>query len=185
MTRASGGPRSRASSWRTSIPGTNTALVVGKGDKRRQVKWGDDTARALDRYLRARKRHPDANRVQTVGRSDRLRKGRPLFLLRDDRQRGSSAMHPDAVNAMLQRRMRPRGLDPKGVRPHRLRHTWAHLQKVGGTTTEELMIFGGWENPASAMRYARSAATERALAHYRSPVDDVARGGHRARRKGE
>lgn len=68
-----------------------TALVTGKGSKRRAVYLGARTARALDRYLRERRRHRWAHLES-------------LFLT----QRG--ALSPDGTRQLVKERGRPAAL---------------------------------------------------------------------------
>ena len=152
---------------------TRRALVWGKGDKSRLVTWGAATARDLDRYLRLRDRHPLAETVETVGREDHPRQGRPLFL--GEARTGHGALSGAGFGVMLARRCAQAGVDR--LHPHQLRHTWAHDGKLGGMRDDELMALGGWSSPAMLARYGRAERQSRALANYQSPQD------RRARRK--
>ena len=52
-------------------PHDREAVVTGKGDKQRTIKFTYDTARALDRYQRERARHKMArvNRAEAYARA--------------------------------------------------------------------------------------------------------------------
>jgi site-specific recombinase XerC len=122
-------------------------LVVGKGSRRsgprhRAVPFGIKTARALDRYLRARRRHRYA--------------GEPALWL----GKTTGAISADGVAAMLTRRGQAAGLP--GLHPHQLRHTWAHYFRQAGGAEGDLVVLGGWRSRAMVDRYGRSAAAERA-----------------------
>jgi site-specific recombinase XerD len=123
-------------------------FVSGKGSRRsgprhRAVPLGTRTARALDRYLRDRRRHPYASRRQ-------------LWL----GGRGRPTLSPDGVDAALKRRAAAAGL--KHVHPHMLRHCWAHYFRASGGSEGDLMTLGGWRSRQQLDRYGRASASERA-----------------------
>ena len=121
--------------------------VAGKGSRRsgprhRAIPLGTRTARALDRYVRERRRHPLA--------------GRPELWLGG---RGRT-MGADAIDSALKRRARAAGL--VGVHPHQLRHTWAaHFRQAGGSEGD-LLVLGGWRSRQQLDRYGKATAAERA-----------------------
>jgi Phage integrase family len=80
-------------------------LVLGKGRRERALPSGRTAALALDRYLRARVRHPQAH----------------LEWLWLGKKGGLTA---SGLAQMLERRGNQAGLP--GLYPHRLRHTFAH-----------------------------------------------------------
>jgi site-specific recombinase XerD len=123
-----------------------TFSVLGKGRRRRTVELLPKAAEALDRYVRARRKHPFSHLPA-------------LWLGR----RG--ALTTDGLRQMLERRCTAASLDP--INPHRFRHTFAHVAKVRGMNDDELMSVAGWTSPQMLYRYGRSAAAERARAAHR------------------
>lgn len=132
----------------------DVAYVIGKGRRHRACPYGAKTAMALDRYMRARARHPHA--------------GLPWLWLGAKGRLGTSG-----VEQMLKRRGEQAGLGR--INPHRFRHTFAHLWLAEGGQEEDLMMLAGWSKGSRSMlgRYGASAAAERAReAHRRlSPGD--------------
>jgi site-specific recombinase XerC len=122
--------------------------VAGKGTARRgprprAVPLGIKAARALDRYLRARRSHTDAD-------SPKLWLGATA--------RGALSEH--GISGMVERRGGLAGI--KGLHPHRFRHTWAHEFRAAGGSEGDLMLLGGWRSRAMIDRYGASAAHGRA-----------------------
>jgi site-specific recombinase XerD len=123
-----------------------SVLVIGKGDRGRWVPYSDATATALDRYLRLRRRHPQAGREALwIG------------------QRG--ALTASGITQLLRRRAREAGVSD--VRPHRFRHWFANEARIAGLGDAELMAIAGWRSPQMLTRYASSAASDRARRAYR------------------
>lgn len=125
--------------------------VEGKGSnrsgpRRRAVPVGVKCAQALDRYLRARRRHPWAS-------------NEALWL--GDRNRGPVGY--DGVSAILERRAHAVGLT---VHPHQLRHTWADAFRSAGGSEGDLMVLGGWRSRAMLDRYGKAGAERRARESY-------------------
>jgi site-specific recombinase XerD len=126
-------------------PDTRTVTVTGKGNRVRIVLLLPATVKALDRYLRIRRRHPAHAREPWV------------WLGPKGRLTGSG------IAQMLRRRSREAGITPH-VRPHQLRHTWAHNLKSRGMAEDEMKYLGGWKTSQMLGRYASSAVGERARA---------------------
>lgn len=115
--------------------------VHGKGSRIRTAPFGDNTGRALSRYLRARAKHRHAD-------SDALWLG------------DQGGLTDSGVTQVLRRRGRQAGVD--GLRAHRFRHTWAHLLRLEGMDDDALMQLAGWRSRDMLQKYGASAAGERA-----------------------
>jgi site-specific recombinase XerD len=119
------------------------AVVKGKGAKVRPVYFGARTARALDRYVRARSHH-------------RWSHLEALFLT----QRG--ALSPDGARDRLNVRAQMAGIDH--IWPHQFRHTYAHDFLMAGGQERDLKRLAGWSSDVMLERYGASAADARAKA---------------------
>lgn len=124
-----------------------TFRVVGKGGRERNVTLLPQPAEALDRYLRARRKHPNAKL--------------PNLWLGE-----KGALTDSGLRQMLERRCAAAGI--RRVNPHLFRHTFAHLAKQRGMADEQLMAIAGWNTPQMLQRYGASAAAERARDAHRA-----------------
>lgn len=136
--------------------GQHLAIIeasTSKSRRGRAVVYGDNTAKALMRYLR----HPKAPRAEDA----------PLWVARTGLPlTGNEIFHT------IRRRALQAGLK---VHPHQLRHTWASSMLTAGHSEGDVMQLGGWTDRSMLSRYGASAAAERARAAYRSPIDRLAR----------
>jgi site-specific recombinase XerD len=127
--------------------------AVAKGNSSRTVTFGFETARLLGRYVRERESHKFAFMPE-------------LWL----GWQGPLSYH--GIWEMV--RAQARNAGAIGVRPHLLRHTFAHDMKQAGVPDEVLMALAGWRTPAMLRRYGRAEREARALEAYQkvgSPVD--------------
>lgn len=133
--------------------GEQIITVSGKTGTR-GVPYGAATATRLDRYLRARRQHPENQLPQ-------------LWLGR------KGALGTFGIGGVVVNRGKQAGLD---LNPHLFRHTFAHLWLDGGGNEGDLQRLAGWRSPAMLQRYGASAASARARRAYlagRSPVDKL------------
>ncbi len=110
----------------------------GKGGKGRSVPFEAQTARAIDRYLRVRRKHRLAD-------SDDLWLG----------DRGKTFGY-DALHKTLEKRADMAGI--VGFHPHKTRHTAAHRWLAAGGSEGGLMAVAGWTRPDMLMRYTQAQA---------------------------
>lgn len=123
------------------------AIVLGTKTKQdRLVPFGDKTTKALDRYMRARARRPQAE-VPALWLSIH------------------GTMSTNGVSQLLKARAKQAGIGH--VHAHMFRHTVAHRWLAEGGTEGDLMKIAGWANPRMLQRYGASAAAERAREAHR------------------
>lgn len=128
--------------------------VTLKGGATEALPVGRKAVSAIDRYLRARVRHPRADEPW-------------LWLSR------VGTFGVEGIRQMLARRAAQAGVE--GMHPHRFRRTFAHDWLEGGGTESDLMKITGWKTRAMIEVYAGELAAERARqAHARlSPGDRI------------
>jgi hypothetical protein len=103
-----------------------------KGCRERTLPFGRKAGEALDRYLRARARHKDAELPWLwLGKRGRLTEWGLVMMLR---RRGAQAGLP-------------------GLHPHQFRHTFAHQWLAQGGTETDLMRIAGWKSRQMLQRY--------------------------------
>jgi site-specific recombinase XerD len=125
----------------------DTFSVLGKGGRNRIVALMPKASEAVDKYLRARRKHPKASL--------------PDLWLGD-----KGKLTDSGLRQLLERRCDDAGIER--INPHRFRHTFAHEAKSRGMTDGDLMAIAGWNSPQMLQRYGASAAAERArAAHHR------------------
>jgi site-specific recombinase XerD len=130
---------------------TRMLFVTGKGanksgPRRRAIALGVKATQALDRYQRARLKHPFAASPQ-------------LWLGAGTRATLSGA----GIKAMLNRRAALVGVK---LHPHMFRHTWASAFRRNGGSEGDLMTMGGWTSRAMLDRYGCAEAEDRAQEAY-------------------
>jgi site-specific recombinase XerC len=111
--------------------------IRGKGGKARIARIGHETARALDRYIRVRRRHAQTYRAE-------------LWLGVNNR----GPLTASGICQMIVRRGRQRGM---AVFPHRFRHHFSHTWLDRGGAEGDPMELNGWTSPQMLRRYGASA----------------------------
>jgi integrase/recombinase XerD len=119
----------------------------GKGGKGRRVPISPQTARALDRYLRARARHA-------------LAASTALWLARGSRRLAYSGLYK-----LIQQRAEAAGI--KGLHPHVFRHTFATRWLARGGSEGGVMSIAGWSKREMLDRYVQATRQELAAAEHR------------------
>jgi site-specific recombinase XerD len=114
----------------------------GKGGKARRVPFGPRTGAAIDRYIRARRRH-------------RLASTPVLWL-----GQGGKEFGYHALRSTLTYRAQRAGIGD--LNPHLLRHTAAHRWLAAGGSEGGLMAVAGWTRPDMLLRYTKARAEQRA-----------------------
>jgi integrase/recombinase XerD len=122
-------------------------ITVGKGGRGRIVPFGFHAARYLDRYLRARKKHPRASSEW-------------LWIGGDGGQYTNHLVY-NGMAASLRKRALDAGVE--GFHYHRLRHSMASNWLAKGGTEGGLMAIAGWRSRAMLDRYTRDTASSRAI----------------------
>ena len=123
-----------------------SALVTGKGNKQRIVKFDEKTAQAINRYLRSRSEHKYARHPR-------------LWLAVKNR----GPMTPNGIRQIVERRAAAVGLD---LNPHMFRHNFSHRWLDAGGAEGDLMELNGWDSPQMVRHYGASARSARARRAY-------------------
>jgi integrase len=126
--------------------GAREVTVRGKGGRPRTVRLSHEAARRLDRYLRARSRHPLAHRPE-------------LWL-------GEGARGPldrSGIYQLVVRRGRECGVL---LYPHRFRHHFCQAWLDRGGTEGDLMELAGWSTAQMITVYGGVARGARARRSY-------------------
>lgn len=131
------------------VTGRVVRVQHGKGDKARLSRFTTDTALTLARYKTARK-----NELR------RLRRVDPGWLWIGHRGRFTDAGIEEAMKARAEKA----GIE--GFHLHRLRHTWATMNRRAGMSDASLMALGGWSSATVMGRYGKAAAMMTALDEY-------------------
>jgi site-specific recombinase XerD len=128
-------------------------VVLGKGRRERVLPFGAKTSMAVDRYLRSRSRHPQAQHTDAVWIGPK------------------GPLTSNGIAQMLERRGLQAGIGR--IHPHQLRHTAAHAWKSAGGSEDDMMRLFGWKSRQMISRYAASTADARARdAHRRLGLGD-------------
>jgi site-specific recombinase XerD len=112
----------------------------GKAGKARISVFGDETAAALWRYI-----------TRFRGREDG-----PLFV-----SEHHGRLTPSGLSQVIRRISARSGVK---VRPHALRHSWAHYALSAGIGESNIMQLAGWSDASMLRRYGAVLAQERAIA---------------------
>jgi site-specific recombinase XerD len=132
-------------------------IRCGKNRLDRVIAMGPKTARAMDRYLWARARHPRAAQSPALWFSATS---------------GDHVITRSGVGQLLERRSAQAGI-PK-VYPHQLRHTaFSDFDAASGNVNHAMALFG-WSSSAMVYHYGKDARARRAV--------EAARGLHRGDR---
>jgi integrase len=139
-----------------------TAFIrKGKGGKPRTATFGQETATAIRRYLKA----SQVLRARHWGDGDS-----PLFL-----SRFGTKLEYTGIAVLMKTRGDAAGVP--GLRCHLWRHAWAHYNLNSGVVGElNVQTLGGWTSSRMLARYGRALRSERAVAAGRAhPVGELLR----------
>lgn len=123
-----------------------TCPVTGKAGKSRKVRFDHACAKAIDRYLRVRPRHP-AHQLPALW----------LGIRRSQR------MTRSGIYQMIERRGERLGIQ---LHPHMFRHGFADMWLENKGAEGDLQELMGWESTQMLQRYGRSVRARRAQRAY-------------------
>lgn len=132
---------------------TREATVTGKGGKQRTVRFRAETARSLDRYIRARRE------------TSHSYKDKPALWLGI---RNRPPMTSSGIYQMVERRGQEAGVE---VHPHKFRHHFSHTWLDKGGAEGDLKELNGWSSDQMLRRYGASARGARARRSYDRIMD--------------
>lgn len=119
-----------------------------KNGRARVAPLANKTVLSLKKYLRARAKH-------------RATEQPALLLSERGNKAGDHRLTGAGIAEMLERRCGRSGIDR--IKPHGLRHLWAHDQLASGMNESAVEILAGWSSPMMVRRYGSSLAAERAI----------------------
>lgn len=133
------------------IGAKSCVITRGKGGRGRRSGFGDKPAEAIGRYLRARRRHPSADRPE-------------LWLAGPNGHQAGpgGGLTYGGLKSSMERRARAAGVE--GFHLHRLRHTAAVDWLRAGGSVPGLMSQCGWISVDMVNRYIEAASSELAVA---------------------
>lgn len=134
--------------------GQDVIWVKSKGEKHRGIPFGPKTALALDKYIRARSRHPMA--------------GRPELWLGAS-PAGTVARRPPMTSSGIASMIKRRCVEAKipHIHPHKLRHTFATSYLDAGGNESDLQRLMGHTSRQMVQRYTDTTAQKRAREAHR------------------
>jgi site-specific recombinase XerD len=138
------------------IKGHTAQVLYGKGGKARIAVFGDDTAQALWRWVKARQLAPMATRTDA------------LFVTKYGR------LTPTGIGYVMTEIGKRAGVS---LHPHMFRHAACHYQLLAGAQESNLMQVFGWSSHNMLDRYGSQLKQERAIAAgLAMPVGKILRG---------
>lgn len=134
---------------------SKSVLIRGKGSRERTVAMGPKAFSAMNKYRALRNHQNQAEHTDHWWFSVR------------------GPLTTSGVTQILRRRCDDAGIER--IRPHQLRHTFAHVWLATGGNEGDLMHQAGWSSRTMLDRYGASAASERARAAHdkHSPLEQL------------
>ncbi len=128
--------------------------IMGKGRRERVVHAGRKAVKALDRYERVRRQHPESESSSYwLGRH--------------------GPMTPSGISQVVKDRGAQAGIPQ--LHAHMFRHWYAHAMLSAGHQEGDIMVLAGWRSREMLSRYARATRADRALEASRrlNPADEL------------